>query len=210
MPPKTLFSVHVGIAEGGIPLYAWDPRGQVLASVSRHHNRLNLFDRRGTLLDQVQFSGKSRVRMMDWDQDGEVLAILQQEASTLLLYHQNARRVEEFDPKQKDISFIRWSRSGPSLAIGTAKGNLVVFNRKTLKRYPVIGKHTKRITMGDWGNRNELALGGEDKMVRVLPVELHFVRKLFLFFFVGCWGNWTEFIVFFPHGFIRWNAYRSQ
>ena len=32
------------------------------------------------------------------------------------------------------------------LAIGTAKGNLLIYNKKTFRKIPVLGKHTKKIT----------------------------------------------------------------
>ena len=31
------------------------------------------------------------------------------------------------------MSFLKWSKTGPELAIGTAKGNLLLYNRDTKK-----------------------------------------------------------------------------
>ena len=58
-----------------------------------------------------------------------------------------------------------WSKCGPQLAVGTAKGNLVVYNKTTRKRVAVMGKHSKRITCGSWNINNKLAMAGLDKMV---------------------------------------------
>lgn len=54
------------------------------------------------------------------------------------------------DTTWKDPSFIKWSKSGPQLAVGGGKGNLLIYNRNTRKKVPVMGKHAKRVTCGTW------------------------------------------------------------
>jgi len=51
----------------------------------------------------------------------------------------------------KDIAcFISWSQTHPVLVVGTEKGNLLFFNRKSQRKIPTISKHGKRVTYGDW------------------------------------------------------------
>ena len=51
------------------------------------------------------------------------------------------------------------------LAVGTAKGSLLVYNKRTLKKQSILGKHVKKISCGAWNSENKLALGGEDRQV---------------------------------------------
>ena len=64
-----------------------------------------------------------------------------------------------------NLTLISWAVAGPQLAIGNAKGDLVIYNKKELKKQLIRGKHTKKITCGAWNSENKLALGSEDPQV---------------------------------------------
>ncbi len=38
------------------------------------------------------------------------------------------------------MSFLLWSKTGPLLAVGTSKGNLLIYNQQTSRKIPVLGK----------------------------------------------------------------------
>ncbi|XP_053433508.1 WD repeat-containing protein 19 isoform X3 [Nycticebus coucang] len=76
------------------------------------------------------------------------------------------------------MSFLLWSKIGSFLAVGTVKGNLLIYNRQTSRKIPILGKHTKRITCGCWNTENLLALGGEDKMITVSNQEGDTIRQI--------------------------------
>ena len=78
------------------------------------------------------------------------------------------RRVVPLETNLRDPTFFAWSRDGPQLAIGTAKGNLLIYNKVKKQKIPVVGKHSKKITCGSWSKGgNKLVLGSEDKNLTV-------------------------------------------
>lgn len=49
------------------------------------------------------------------------------------------------------MSLLLWSKTSPLLAVGTVKGNLLIYNRQTSRKIPVLGKkrRKKKKTMQD-------------------------------------------------------------
>ncbi len=63
------------------------------------------------------------------------------------------------------MSFIQWAPDAQLLALGTTKGNLMLYNHALRVRLPIVAKHEKGITCGAWLEHQLLALGGGDHMV---------------------------------------------
>mmetsp|Transcript_21815 Transcript_21815/g.33755 ORF Transcript_21815/g.33755 Transcript_21815/m.33755 type:complete len:177 (+) Transcript_21815:257-787(+) len=63
--------------------------------------------------------------------------------------------------------YISWSKTHPVLVVGTEKGSLVFFNRKSQRKIPCISKHGKRVTDGDWSSEGLLISCSQDKMLTV-------------------------------------------
>uniref|UniRef100_A0A8C9BC88 WD repeat domain 19 n=2 Tax=Phocoena sinus TaxID=42100 RepID=A0A8C9BC88_PHOSS len=115
---------------------------------------------------------------MDWDKDGDILAVIAEKSSCIYLWDANTNKTSQLDSGMRDqLSFLLWSKFGSFLAVGTVKGNLLIYNRQTSRKIPVLGKHTKRITCGCWNAENMLALGGEDKMITVSNQEGDTIRQ---------------------------------
>jgi WD repeat-containing protein 19 len=172
MPAKELFHVGDDALQSGTAFVSWDPTGTLLACCGKSRKVL-LYSRSSKLVGEVPLPLKGNVLSMEWDYEGAVLAILQAESSVLTLYEVHTKRVEQLDVKLKDVSYITWSSSTPHLAIGTAKGNLLIYNRKTMRKYPVIGKHSKKIVCGSWSasEGTRLALGSDDRELTISSSE---------------------------------------
>jgi len=67
-------------------------------------------------------STSAPVTCLEWDKDGEYLAILQDGNGVVPLWNLSSKRVVPLETNLKDPTFLAWSKTGPQLAIGTAKG----------------------------------------------------------------------------------------
>lgn len=127
---------------------------------------------------------------MEWDKDGEYLAVLQEGNGVIPLWSLSSKKVLPLETNLRDPTFLSWSKTGPQLAIGTAKGSLLIYNKTRKQKIPVVGKHSKMITCGAWSrNGNKLVLGSDDKTLTIsnetgdtllhteikhVPLETHF------------------------------------
>lgn len=96
---------------------------------------------------------------MAWDKDGDTLAIIQDKNGVVYLWDANSHKTIQLESGLREgLAFLLWSRVGPQLAIGTSKGNLLIYNHQTSRKVPILGKHTKKIVCGAWNSENLLAL----------------------------------------------------
>ncbi|KFV80463.1 WD repeat-containing protein 19, partial [Struthio camelus australis] len=137
---------------------------------------VKIFDRHGQKRNEINLPGNCIA--MDWDKDGDTLAIITDKSSTIYLWDANTNKTSQLDSGMRDaMSVLLWSRIGTLLAVGTTKGNLLIYNRQTSRKIPILGKHSKRITCGCWSTENLLALGGEDKMITISNQEGDTIRQ---------------------------------
>lgn len=118
-------------------------------------------------MDELSLRGNGPILCLDWDVDGECLAVLQEGNGIITIWDSSSRTTRNVDTNLKDPTFIMWSKIGQQLAVGTAKGNFLMYNKNTRKKIPVLGKHPKRITCGAWSHKNELMLGSADNTLTV-------------------------------------------
>jgi WD repeat-containing protein 19 len=113
-------------------------------------------------------ANSSPILALEWDKDGEYLAILQEGNGVVPLWNLSSKRVVPLETSLRDPTFLAWSKSGPQLAIGTAKGNLLIYNKSRKQKIPIVGKHSKRISCGAWSvGGNKLVLGSDDKTLTI-------------------------------------------
>jgi WD repeat-containing protein 19 len=167
---KPVFEAYPIINGSGPVQFLWQKQSGNYLAVTSANNAVNIFDRRGQVKAKLSLHGPCVC--MDWDREGNLLAVLQERSGVTLLWNAHYNTTVELDTGLKDMStFCCWAEKSATLAIGTLKGNLLLYNHRTKKKIPVIGKHTKRITCGAWSNENLLALGSEDKSITVSNLE---------------------------------------
>ncbi|KAH8095414.1 hypothetical protein JL720_2712 [Aureococcus anophagefferens] len=146
-------------------VFSWEPKGNFLAT-GGGSGVVHVWDRHGEHCYEISLTTTSPVSALEWDKDGDCLAILQEGQGLIPIWDMQYREVTRLDTALKDPSYMKWSRSGPQLVIGTAKGNVMVYNRHSRKKVNVLGKHPRRISCGAWlcawSKDNRLALGSDD------------------------------------------------
>jgi WD repeat-containing protein 19 len=188
---KKLFKLASKYHGQGRVVFAWQPDGGFLATAGKN-GLVHIFDRQGEQYDEIGLDMATPVIALDWDPEGGTLAVLQQGSSVVPLWNLSSRQTQNVDTNLKDPSFLKWSTTGAQLAVGTHKGNLVLYYKATRKIVPVLGKHSKRITAGAWNAGDLLVLGSDDRMLTVsnakgdtiemrelslVPVDIKFGRK---------------------------------
>jgi WD repeat-containing protein 19 len=164
---RKLYRVGSDRHDVGPVQFAWHPEGNLLASVGKN-GIVQITDRHGDIIDELPMSSGGPILNLAWDKDGEYLAILQEGNGQIPLWCNSTRRVTPLDTNFKDPTFIAWSKTGPQLAVGTGKGNLLIYNKTKKQKIPIIGKHGKRISCGSWSKSgNKLALGSDDKNLTI-------------------------------------------
>lgn len=71
---------------------------------------------------------------MEWDQDGDYLAMITPNSNSVLLWECHAnKRVNIETGLREPPSCLAWAYGEPLLAVGTQKGNLALYNHHTTK-----------------------------------------------------------------------------
>ncbi len=93
---KRLFEIGPRYLGEGRVKFAWQPSGNYVGVVGEKQRSVFIFDRSGQdLMDEVPLKGgQSMVTFLEWDPDGEMLAILQQGESNVLLWSTATRKVD--------------------------------------------------------------------------------------------------------------------
>ncbi|CAH8554914.1 unnamed protein product [Schistosoma margrebowiei] len=110
---------------------------------------------------------------MSWDADGDNLAIIDDKTSSATLWDSLSFKISQIHTgvSRDNLTVLSWSKVGSRLAIGTNKGNLIIYNHKNLKKTSLLGKHTRRITCAVWNRNNIIALASDDKSITINSSE---------------------------------------
>ncbi|KAF4071641.1 hypothetical protein AMELA_G00275630 [Ameiurus melas] len=175
---KRVFTLSEKAWSGSCLQYKWQKSLGNYLAVAGPDSSVKIFDRHGQKMNEINLPGKCV--SLDWDKDGDTLAVIAEKSSSVHLWDANVNKTSQLDSGMRPVdqlSFLLWSKTGPLLAVGTSKGNLLIYNQQTSRKIPVLGKHTKRITCGCWSSQNLLALGSEDHNITVSNHEGDTIRQ---------------------------------
>jgi len=118
---------------------------------------------------------------MAWDKDNDSLAILTA-TNVISIWSMGLNKFQDIDlASNKDkASYISWSMKNPVLAVGTEKGSVVFFNRKSNRKIPTVSKHGKKVTTGDWNQEGNLITASEDKLLTVSNMQGDTLHESFI------------------------------
>jgi len=151
----------------GAVAFLWQPQGDLVASCGTN-GLVQIRDRHGESYSEVRLGNSAAVTMVDWDRDGQILAILQDRIAEVSLYDVKSKRLTTLDTGLKDPRVLAWSKIGPQLAIGAGNGTLIMYRKDNLRQETFVGKHSGAITCAVWNKEtNKLALAGDDKVVTI-------------------------------------------
>ena len=89
-----------------------------------------------------------------------------EKATVLFIWDATTKKLSsQLETNMKNIEILKWNLKGDKLAVGTSKGNLLLFDRNSGKKIPVLGKHSKAIVGMAWNDKDELACASEDNSV---------------------------------------------
>ncbi|CAG0890762.1 unnamed protein product [Cyprideis torosa] len=185
MTSKSVLCLEAPHGPGGV-FFSWQ-KGQGNYIVTTGLNQyLYIFERNASVAKyKILLQGVCTA--FGWSCDGDMLAAINNRTPQLLLWDARTGRQSTVDTGLKEsLSYLVWSKSSPLLAVGTVKGNLVIYNHKTTRRIPIMGKHSKSITCGSWSTENVLALGSEDKSLSISNSDGDTLRTVNLSGQPGC------------------------
>eukprot|EP00912_Choanoflagellata_sp_UC4_P001161 UC4_evm1s724 len=179
---KRVFTIG-GQSHGKKPVFfRWQSKqGNLLATAARSDDLkssssvttnkvVNIWSRHGEIIDEIDLQGNCTA--LEWSMDGVVLAIAQDSNTSITLFNANTQQKTTIETGFRNdlITFCSWS-STSILAVGTKKGNLMMYNHKVAKKQVFLGKHSRRISCGLWSPHNTLGLGSQDKSISISQVN---------------------------------------
>ncbi|CAF1526281.1 unnamed protein product [Didymodactylos carnosus] len=172
---ERLFAIGSGEL-GERPRFAWQTgHGTHIAAVGTL-DIITIRNRQGEEIAQIPLKGPCLC--MVWDKDGDTLAAVSEKSNFVYLWDSNSLKTSVFDTTLKDnITVIAWSKAAPILAIGSVRGNVVIYDQSTTKKLPLLGQHSRRITTMSWSRDNLLAIGAEDNRISVMTVTGETIQR---------------------------------
>ena len=139
---KQLFVVDSSYHGHGSVKFSWQPAGNFLATAGEN-GVVHIFDRRGKVVDQFDLPLKSPIVDLGWDCEGESIGLIQKGSRQIHLWGLTNRSVHVVDTSFAELTFLRWSKHGPQMAVGSKKGNLLIYRKDSMKKQDIKGTFWK-------------------------------------------------------------------
>lgn len=113
--------------------FIWQNGGSaMLLATTGSDGTVAIINRQGQLQDRIILQGLCCG--FAWDCEGDMLGIITDSSSQVTLWDSNSLQKQIIDTGLRDpLSCIFWSKSGQIMAVGTARGNLAIYNHQTSK-----------------------------------------------------------------------------
>ncbi|CDW56137.1 hypothetical protein TTRE_0000441201 [Trichuris trichiura] len=169
-------------------------------------NFVTVYNRQGEVFDQIKTFGYILNRRVfadvwsllfvrhpcavQWHPNGLTLALCDFRNPAVIIWNSSTMTAKAVDINfgvADTICFMTWSERSQTLAVGSIKGNLLLYFHRTSRHaapplkpvgqlllfriIPIIGVHSKPITDGVYTNNDQLILSSEDHGVTVLSPE---------------------------------------
>ncbi|KRX39510.1 WD repeat-containing protein 19, partial [Trichinella murrelli] len=176
-----LFNVECQLNAQKNILFAIQPKLAQLVAVIRLLDTLTVYDRHGSVYDEIQTAGKfvekttsSKPCAVEWHPSGDSLVLLDEESDSIVIWsvEKKCAKVIKANFTVKDVfTAVAWSTRSRILALGTQKGNVLFYYQQFSKLVPVIGVHSKKITEALFTDDDQLILCSDDCSITVLNSE---------------------------------------
>lgn len=111
----------------GTTYISWRPGNSTYLATTGCDSTVSIVDRQGEQQDRLQLPGSCSG--FGWDADGDVLAAVSASSSIIMLWDATTGKRSQIDAGVRDgLSCMMWAKKHSLLAIGTHKGNLVLYD----------------------------------------------------------------------------------
>ena len=166
---KQVFNIGNNKLGSGEVQFCWQPGCRWLAFVGET-KVIVLVDRLGKTIVEFQLKSGGRVKYMEFDSDGDTLALFQENSSIVTVINVHSKKVfdMEIERNNKDIpSCIKWGKKDSILAVCTELGLIYIYSKITSKLIPTALTHSSAIISCDWNEEGNLITGAKDNCLSI-------------------------------------------
>ncbi|OAF70693.1 hypothetical protein A3Q56_01540 [Intoshia linei] len=159
---KKLFSIGKLLDDSHL---SWQKSKSLFFAVEKQ-NKIIIYNRHGSQTHTIDITTK--LIYLEWDNNDQKLIFMCHKEAKLGLWSIKHNNVKNFDLEfPETITCFNYSLKKSKLALGDVKGNILIVDTTTLKKWPIIGKHTKKITEIKWNVLNTVGCISDDKKLSI-------------------------------------------